>query len=71
MQKGQFPKIKGAVCNVPIKENNTVNILPRQADSNGLVIVMLKRKLEYRGHIYFQPVRPDFAHRIVQIPKKE
>ena len=69
MQKGQFPKIKGAICNVPIQEDNVVNVLPRQADSNGLIIVKLKRKLEYRGHMYFEAVRPRFVLEALQYLK--
>ena len=34
-------------------------MLPRPADSNGLIIVKLKRKLEYKGHVVFEAVRPD------------
>ena len=30
------------------------------SDSKGLVIVKLKRKLHYRGYIYFESERPDF-----------
>ena len=66
MQKGQFPKLKGSICNIPIHENKTTNVLPRQPDSNGLVMVKLKRKLEYRGHIYFDAVRPYFVNDILK-----
>ena len=53
MPKSQGPKIRGAICNVPIDTTDISNNLPRQADRNGLVIVKLKRKLEYRGlHMY-------------------
>ena len=40
----------------------TVNVLPHGADSNGLIAVKLKRKLCYRGHVYFEAVRPDLVH---------
>ena len=56
--KDQSPKFKGEICNVPIDVVSTCNTLPHPADSNGLVTVKLKRKLEYRGHVYFEPVRP-------------
>ena len=46
MPKGRSPKLKGSICN-------------DGADSNGLVIVKLKRKLNYQGHVYFQAVRPE------------
>ena len=54
MPKGQFPKIKGSICNVPIDTADITNVLPRGADSNGLVMVKLKRKLSFRGHVYFE-----------------
>ena len=41
--KGQSPKLKGAICNVPIDVVRTCNTLPRPADSNGLLIVKLKK----------------------------
>ena len=34
-------------------------MLPRPADNNGLIIVKLKRKLECKGHVVFEAVRPD------------
>ena len=52
MPKGQSPKFKGAICNVPIDVASTCNTLPCPGDSNGLIIVKLKKKLEYRGHVY-------------------
>jgi len=66
MPKGQSPKLKGALCNVPVNYNDMTSILPRQADSNGIVLVKLKRKLEYRGHMYFESVRPGFIYRVLQ-----
>ena len=33
-------------------------VLPHGADSNGLVVVKLKRTLNYQGHVYFEAVRP-------------
>ena len=35
-------------------------ILPRPADSNGLVVVKLKCKVEHRSHVLFFSVRPSF-----------
>ena len=57
--KGEFSKIKGTICNVPIESADVCNILPRPADSNGLIVIKLKRDLKYRGHVYFEPVRPN------------
>ena len=35
------------------------NMLPRPADSNGLIIVKLKRKLECKGDVVSEAVSPD------------
>ena len=51
MPKGHSPKLKGAIWNVPIDVVRTCNTLPRPPDINGLLIVKLKRKLVYRGHV--------------------
>ena len=45
MHKGQFLRLKGAICNIPIESNDIINTLPGGADSNGLLMVKLKRKL--------------------------
>ena len=58
MPKGQAPKMKGAICNVPLEAEDVSDILPRGADSNGILYVKLKRKLMYNGHKYFDSVRP-------------
>ena len=58
MPKGQFPKIKGAICNIPIDLNDTCNVLPRNETNSGILFVKLKRKLQFKGHVYFQPVSP-------------
>ena len=51
MPTGQSLKIKGSVCNVPVEIMDVSTLLPRQVDSNGLVIIKLKRKLKYQGHV--------------------
>jgi len=58
MPKGQQRKIKGAICNVPIECENTCRILPRPPERSGIIMLKLKRKLRFRGHVYFQAVRP-------------
>ena len=59
MPKGQFPKLKGSTCNIPINTSDIINVLLHGQDSNGLVVVKLKRKLSYRGHLYFESVHPE------------
>ena len=59
MPKGKHLKLKGSMCNIPFESDDITNILPRGADSNGLLIVKLKRKLSSRGHVYFEAGRPE------------
>ena len=63
MPKGQQRKIKGAICNVPVECSQTCNVLPRPPDRSGIILLKLKRKLQFRGHVYFQAVRPQFVIR--------
>ena len=60
MSKGQQRKIKGAICNVPVECSQTCNVLPRPPDRSA-ILLKLKRKLQFRGHVYFQAVRPQFV----------
>ena len=41
MPKGQCPKIKGAICNVPINADDICKVLPRGMDNNGVVQLCL------------------------------
>ena len=59
MLKGRFPKLKGSFFSIPIHANKITNILPHVADSNGLAVIKLKRKLSCRGHVYFEGVCPE------------
>ena len=56
--KGQQRKIKGAICNIPVECDQTCNILPRPPERSGIILLKLKRKLEFRGHVYFQVACP-------------
>lgn len=42
----------------------------KNVDSDGLVIVKLKHKLEYRGHVLFEVVRSDFLRIVLTYLKK-
>ena len=59
MPKGQQRKIKGAICNVPVESDKTCQTLPRAPESSGMILLKLKRKLQFRGHVYYQAVRPE------------
>ena len=67
--KGEFSEIKGGICNVPIETSNICKVLPRPTDSNGLILVKLKRHLKYRGHVIFEPVKPTVVHEAVLLLK--
>ena len=58
MPKGQQRKIKGAICNVPVDCDETCCNLPRPPERSGIIMLKLKRKVEFKGHVYFQAVRP-------------
>ena len=58
MPKGCFPKLKGKIRNITVETNDIANVLPRGADSNGLIFVKINQKLSYRGHVYLEPVSP-------------
>ena len=60
MPKGQSPKLKGALCNIPVEHVDVSSLLSRLADSKGLVTAKMKKKLEYKGHALFEPVRTRF-----------
>ena len=66
MPKGQTPKLKGSIRNVPVNTSDVVNSLPQGADSNGILMVKLKCKLMYRGHVYFEAVSPDIVQSALQ-----
>ena len=57
MPKGQQRKIKGAICTVPVNCQETCKVLPRAPESSGIILLKLKRKLQFKGHVYFQAVR--------------
>ena len=48
MLKGQQRKIKGAICNVPVNSDQTCKILPRPPERSGIILLKLKRKLQFR-----------------------
>ena len=42
----------------------------QKVDSNGLIIVKLKRKVDYRSHVFFEPVRPSFDESFLTLLKQ-
>ena len=66
MHKGQQRKIKGAICNVPVECDQTCNQLPHPPDRSCIIILnQLKRKLQSRGHVYFQASRPELIQQVL------
>ena len=65
MHKGQQRKIKGAICNVPVECDQTCNQLPHPPDRSCIIILKLKRKLQSRGHVYFQASRPELIQQVL------
>ena len=55
--KGEFSKTRETMRNLPMESGDTCNVLPRSTDSNGVIVVKIKRDLKYKGYIYFDPVR--------------
>ena len=66
MPKGPSPKLKGSLYNIPIDVVDVCNTLPRPADRNGIIIVRL---IQFRGHVYFESVSPNFILRFLQYLK--
>ena len=58
MPKGQFQKLKGAICNIGIDTSAITNVLPHGADSNDPIMVKPKHKLSFRGHVCLSPASP-------------
>ena len=54
MPKGQSPKFKGALYNIPVDVIDVCDTLPCAADSNGIIIAEIERKLQYRGQVSFE-----------------
>ena len=69
LPRGQQKSIHGAVVNVQIEPEECVSVLPRIATPQSVVPVKLKRKLEYRGHCFFQNVRPHKIMAALQLIK--
>ena len=59
VRRGQMSKLKGAVCNVLVSVDETCNSLPRGSDSPGLILVTLKKKRSFHGHVYLDSVCPE------------
>lgn len=46
---------------MPVECDKTCQIPPRAPESSGIILLKLKRKLQFRGHVYYQAVRPEIV----------
>ena len=58
LPKGRQRGIKGQVVNVPVDAEDLCSTLPRTIATSGIIPVKLKRKKAYKGHIFYQNIRP-------------
>ena len=71
MAKGQCPKIKVAICNVPTNADDICEVLPRGTDNNGVVQLCLKKRLNFKSHVLFEAVRPKLVYGVLDLLKKK
>ena len=43
MLKGQFPKLKGMICNIPIQTESVCDTLPRLISDSNILFIKLKK----------------------------
>ena len=70
MEKRAIAKIKGSVCNIPLKQQIYLQILaniylPRPADSNGLIVVKLEQ--DRKGYLHYRAVTSQNMSSKVQV----
>ena len=69
--KGEFAKINGSICNIPIEAANICKLLLKPADSNRLTVVKLKLDFIHRGYVYFEPVRSNVIYQALNYLKTQ
>ena len=71
MPKRQTPKIKGTICNIPVEETESnCSIFLCLPNSNGIFILKLKGKLECKGHVLYEAVRPEMVAKLLTYLKR-
>jgi hypothetical protein len=71
LPKGSQKGIHGPVVCVPANISTTVETLPRSFNSETIIAVKLKRKLQYRGHHLFQQVTLQKIHEALLFLKRK
>ena len=69
MLKGQFPKLKGMICNIPIQTESVCDTLPRLISDSNILFIKLKKKLYFRSHAFSEAVRCDFIFQLLDYLK--
>ena len=69
MPKGQFPKIKGTICNIPLQVDSMCETLPRSIDDSNILFIKLKKKLSFKSHVFSEAVRPDYVVQLLNYLK--
>ena len=60
----------GWIVNVPVNLSETCNHLPREGNCEEVILVKLKRKLSFKRHVYFEPVRPQTVRAALEFLQK-
>ena len=58
LPRGKQKAIHGCVVDVPVEPEQAVAVLPRVPSPDTVIPVRLKRKIQYRGHVLMQNIRP-------------
>jgi hypothetical protein len=66
LPRGRQRAITGAVVNVPSNVKSVVSSLPLTPSHAGLIAIKLKRRLQYKGYVTQQFVRPEAVIRAVK-----
>ena len=69
LKKGGQKKISGPCINVPASMQPMAELLPRIPEDMKIVLVKLKRKLEYKSYYIFDSIRPDKVMKALQYLK--
>ena len=51
---------------MPFECDQTSSLLPHPPERSGIILLKLKRKLQFKGHVYFHAVRPHFVLQALQ-----
>lgn len=58
LPRGRQKAIHRCVVNIPVDPEESIAVLPRVPTPESVIAVKLKRKIQYRGHVVMQNIRP-------------